>query len=268
MTIESELLKLTGLRAKRGEDRQDYLARLTEAVDDVCDADEKEHKGERGYESLYDGLDKDTQTWFNAAAEALGDKLEIEDFPDEAEEEAEPAPRTRRGRVVAADEPTPRGRRGRVAPEPEEEEEEEGEEEEAPPPRRGRRGAPVAEPAPRGRRVAAEEEPAPRGRAGRRAALEEEPPPRRRGREPAEEAPPARRSARAAAAEEEPPVSAAMRVKQILCEAPDTTVEELMKQLDEEGLKLTKVSVTAGRSDFRMTCIALQEAGLLSEDLY
>jgi hypothetical protein len=63
-------LSATKLKLKKGEDRQDYLARLALAASK--DLSEK----------AWEGLSEDAQEWVNAAVSADNDKKEIEDFPE------------------------------------------------------------------------------------------------------------------------------------------------------------------------------------------
>lgn len=86
--IETELLKTTDLKPKKKEDRQAFLHRLVDAVQDLDDDDWK-------------GLSTEAQSWVNAGASAIkdeGDEAEINDFPDfittdeeESENEAQEA---------------------------------------------------------------------------------------------------------------------------------------------------------------------------------
>lgn len=83
--IQKELVEATELPTKRGEDRQEFLARLVKAVPDLSDAE-------------WEKLSKKAQDWFNDAADAKNAKAKtLPDFPDlEAEDEPE-AKTTRRG---------------------------------------------------------------------------------------------------------------------------------------------------------------------------
>ena len=87
MSIETELLKITGFEPKRKyPDRQDYLAALARAANQLEDED-------------FDKLSESAIDWFNAAAKAIGNKRDIEEFeafpvtdipgnvPQDAEEE-------------------------------------------------------------------------------------------------------------------------------------------------------------------------------------
>ena len=85
--IQSELLKVTELSTKRGEERQDFLARLMKGVAELSDKD-------------WDGLSQEAQDWFNDAADAKNAKAKVlPDFPDaeKEEEEQEEKPKSRRG---------------------------------------------------------------------------------------------------------------------------------------------------------------------------
>lgn len=71
--IEKELLEATDLGTKRGEDRQDFIARLMKGVAALDD-------------KAWDGLSKPAQEWFNDAADFRNDKAnagkDLPDFPD------------------------------------------------------------------------------------------------------------------------------------------------------------------------------------------
>ena len=76
MSIEKELIDATDLSTKRGEGRQDFLARMMKAVQDLK-------------ESEWDELPKDAQTWYNDCAEVVLKNKEspsksfaLPDFPD------------------------------------------------------------------------------------------------------------------------------------------------------------------------------------------
>jgi ribosome maturation factor RimP len=85
--IKEELLKVTDLGTKRGEDYQDFLARLMSVIAKMPDAD-------------WDSLSKAAQNWYNTAADAKNENAkELPDFPDvEKKEEA-----TTRRRAAAED---------------------------------------------------------------------------------------------------------------------------------------------------------------------
>lgn len=68
--IQKELLTATEIKAQKdGEDRQDFLGRVIAAVSDLDDKAWKE-------------LSKDAKDWFNAAADAVNDGKQVEDFAD------------------------------------------------------------------------------------------------------------------------------------------------------------------------------------------
>lgn len=67
--IEKELLKATNLKTKKGEDRQAYLVRLINAVQDLSDGD-------------WDKISPEAQAWTNAGAKADNKKKAVVDFPD------------------------------------------------------------------------------------------------------------------------------------------------------------------------------------------
>ena len=121
--IKSELIEVTGVKEKRGEDEQDFLDRMVVSVSELSDQD-------------WDGLSEDAQAWFNDAAEAKNKKKDITGFPEEkpartsrtSKADPEPEPeKPARGRRAAKAEPEPedkpaRGRRAAAKEEPELEE--------------------------------------------------------------------------------------------------------------------------------------------------
>jgi len=88
--IQKELVEVTELSTKRGEDRQAFLNRLVVAVAELADKD-------------WDSLSKDAQDWYNNAADAKNAKKEI---PDLVEAEEEPKSTRRRGAEEPAGETT------------------------------------------------------------------------------------------------------------------------------------------------------------------
>lgn len=82
--IQSAIKDATDIAPKRGEDRQDYLARCLKAIADLDDA---------GWEAL----PQEVQDWFNSAADAKNAKAKtLPDFPDLADEEQAEEKTTRR----------------------------------------------------------------------------------------------------------------------------------------------------------------------------
>lgn len=159
--LEQELIDASSFRVKRFANRQDYLAALARAVQEIDD-------------DAFDDISNKAVDWFNAACDAINSNEDIADFeeddeadepderdedegapevdkpddadddddgdeddeadedPDEDEEpEPEPAPKVKRARAVKEPEPTigkipeKRGRRVEPDPEPEEPEDEE-----------------------------------------------------------------------------------------------------------------------------------------------
>lgn len=88
VNVEKELLEATGVKAKRGEDRQDLLANVCEAIADLSD-------------DKWEALSVEAQDWYNDAADAMNAKKDIPDFPAAPEEEKAAAP-SRRGSGKAA----------------------------------------------------------------------------------------------------------------------------------------------------------------------
>lgn len=86
--IEKELREATDLSTKRGEGRQDFLARLMTEVAKLSDGE-------------WDKLSEAAQGWFNKAADAKNAKEpDVPDFPD-VEKAEEPATTSRRGTRTA-----------------------------------------------------------------------------------------------------------------------------------------------------------------------
>lgn len=82
--IQSAIKEATDIAPKRGEDRQDYLARSLKAIADLDDAG-------------WDALPQEVQDWFNSAADAKNAKAKtLPDFPDLAGEEQADEKTTRR----------------------------------------------------------------------------------------------------------------------------------------------------------------------------
>jgi len=91
--IETELLKVTKLKAEKGEDRQDFLERLVEAMQDISD-------------DKWEKVSKPAQDWSNKAAKAVVAKKEIPEFaaPEEDEEDEDEAPAKKKSKAAAKDE--------------------------------------------------------------------------------------------------------------------------------------------------------------------
>lgn len=88
--IEAELQKALNLKTKRNEDKQDYMARLVEGVNDADD-------------DTYNGLSKEALDWFNDACDSIEGKKDIPDFPDaKVEVKEETSSRSRRGAKTEA----------------------------------------------------------------------------------------------------------------------------------------------------------------------
>lgn len=71
--IKTELLKMTGISQKRGEDVQSFLARIVRAVSELDDP-------------TWESLSSDAQDWFNGAADKLNQKLTLPELPGMNEE--------------------------------------------------------------------------------------------------------------------------------------------------------------------------------------
>lgn len=74
--LEMELRKATGVKPKGGEDRQDYLKRLSDKAQDIP-------------EEAWEDLSEPAQLWANAAVAAGTNGKDIKDFVEEGGEEEE-----------------------------------------------------------------------------------------------------------------------------------------------------------------------------------
>src|SRR5574343_364434 len=90
--IKKQLVELTEVAAKRGEDEQDHLKRLVRRVAYLSDKD-------------WDSLSPEAQAWYNDAASALNKKKDIPGFPDA--EKGDDAPAPRRGRAAEKEDVKP-----------------------------------------------------------------------------------------------------------------------------------------------------------------
>lgn len=94
--IEAELLEATGLKPKKNENRQEYLARLCRA-------------GAKLPDDVWEGVTKPSQDWNNDAAVSLKEGKSIADFSDtdedtvgeevDEEEADEPAPKAKKAKA-------------------------------------------------------------------------------------------------------------------------------------------------------------------------
>src|SRR4029077_10869977 len=77
MSIEKELVEASGFSPRKNYQRQDYLAALARAVNEI-------------EEDKFDAMSTDAQDWFNDAVRALNKKTTLPEFAD-ATTEAEVA---------------------------------------------------------------------------------------------------------------------------------------------------------------------------------
>ena len=76
--IEKELVEASSFEPRKNLERQDYLASLARAINEVP-------------EDEFDALSTEAQDWFNDAVRALNKKKDLPDFPDLAEADDEEA---------------------------------------------------------------------------------------------------------------------------------------------------------------------------------
>jgi len=120
--IQTEIVDATGFEPTKNYERQDYLAALARAANDL-DTDD------------FDALSVDAQDWFNSAVKALNKKEELPEFPDvdenaEPEGEEEQTAEDADEEVEAEPQPPPKkvkAKKAKAQPEPEAEEEVEAE---------------------------------------------------------------------------------------------------------------------------------------------
>lgn len=113
INVEKELLEATNFKPKREyPDRQDYLAAVARATDDLSKDD-------------FDALSNEAADWFNAACEALNDKDEIPDFdgtlgehPSSSDQDKEPDDEDEGEDVLGNDEEETDEEEGEVEPAP------------------------------------------------------------------------------------------------------------------------------------------------------
>jgi hypothetical protein len=91
--IEQELLEASGFEPRRNLGRQDYLAALARAINEVDETD-------------FDAMSVEAQDWFNDAVRALNKKKNLPDFPD-AETETEVAKASKGEKDGTEGDPTP-----------------------------------------------------------------------------------------------------------------------------------------------------------------
>lgn len=87
--VERELVEICNFDGSKYKTRQNYLAALARAIEKIPGED-------------FDNLTDDAADWYNAAADAISEKKEIDDFEAEESEKAEP--NTGETEVASADE--------------------------------------------------------------------------------------------------------------------------------------------------------------------
>ena len=249
MTIEEELLKVTGLKNKKGESEQEYLERLLKECQQL---DDKE----------WGSLTEAATDWVNAASKTFNAKEDIVGFPDpEAEEtgddeaEEKEAPRGRRSRDADEDEKPKSGGKERGKKTDKDEEEEA--------PRRGRGDKDDKKSDAKGKKADADEE--------------EDAPPRSRERErtrddkkddkksdtKGKDKPAAKE--REAKADKPKGDGVKIKIKRLILKKPTISVDAIMEKLG-EGTK--RSTVAAIRAEFRHTLEFLKsEEALADNDL-
>lgn len=82
--VERELQKATGVKPKKGEDRQKYLVRLSDGCqEEDDDGDEVMSKDD------WENLSEEAKDWVNAAVKSMDKKKTISDFEEPEEDEEE-----------------------------------------------------------------------------------------------------------------------------------------------------------------------------------
>ena len=93
--IQAEVLKATDTSTKRGEDRQEFLARVMKAISALEDKE-------------WEALSQEAQDWFNDAADAKNAKAkQLPDFPDLEPETKDEEEKTKSRRAAAKEEAEP-----------------------------------------------------------------------------------------------------------------------------------------------------------------
>lgn len=97
--IQQHIESTLDLKAKRGEERQEYLERVVKEINAASDDD---------YNALGKGdVGKDALEWFDSACDAVEAKKDIPDFPDTAKDEPAEEKTTTRRRSAAKEEEAP-----------------------------------------------------------------------------------------------------------------------------------------------------------------
>jgi hypothetical protein len=232
--IQKELLEMSGITAKKSEDRQAFLERLVDAVQKVADKDE----------AKWDELSTEAQNWMNAATEETKAKEAITDYDEDEDEE--PAPKKKKKKAAAAEEDEEE-----TTEEGDEEEEEKGdeedEEEEKPVSTKAKKKAPA-------KKAAAEKKAAPDKKPAKKAADEK----------------PAKKAAADKPRASVTPKDTGMkvRIKKLLIKKPAMSVEDLMAKLEAgPGGAPSKYTVAGIRADFRHSLHVLKGEGLLEIEI-
>ena len=230
--IQSELLEATDLTVKKKEDRQTFLHRLLDAVQDLDD-------------DAWKGLSTESQSWVNDNALKIknhGEDAELDDFPDDEDEEA----------------PEDEDPGEDVAEEETEEEDEDPEESDD------------AE-------EATEEEEDPVSVQEEEKTTSKKAPAKKKAAAPAKKAAPAKAKTekpekKAAPKEKKPaagPKSTGIKVqiKKMVFKNPSITVDDLLERLGKGGVKPSKLTVSAIRSEFRHSLFVLRDLEALKGEV-
>lgn len=236
---EMELREVTGVKSKKGEDRQNFLARLLQKSQDLEN-------------DAWEDLTEAAQRWVNEATKADNDDSEIPDFDaldedGEDEEEGEDKKSTKKagtkkkGKANDEDEEDDGGKsskrkRSRSDDDEGEEDSSSGDEED------GDEEDNEEEEAMASKKAAAK-------KGGKAKTKEKE----------ATKTKSAPKSAKGA--------SMRRTLKQIVVKNPKITVDDLVEKLEDKGFKPSKVTVGSIRADTRDTMTILVDAGMLDANL-
>lgn len=249
--IETELLKATGTKSKVAEKRQDYLDRLLDDVGELSD-------------DAWHALSKPAQKWANEGAKESKAEKEISDFPDLIEPESgkgkgkgrdDDAPRRGRRQAAEADDDDgdgddADGDDGDDDGDGDDDDKAEKDADERRPSRR--RAEPEKQKESRRSRAAADDDDDSRPARGAGKVAEKE-----------KEKAPTKGTKRAATPASGDGQGVKDRIKAIMIEEPDVSLDDIMEQMGKGGSKLSRVTISNIRAEFRHSLRALKRAGKL-----
>lgn len=247
--IQAELLEATGVKEKKNEKRQEFLHRLLDKAEDLDD-------------DTWKGLSTETQTWMNEQATKIkkdGEDAELDDFPDLEEEESEEEAAEEETAEDDADEADDDEESDDSEEADEESDDEEGaeEEEDEESTNNDEEESDVDEETTSKKTPAKKTAKAPAKKAAK-----------------PEKAAPAKKVAKAEKKPAEKKAAAGpkstgikVKIKKMVFKKPSISVDDLMEHLGKDGVKPSKLTVSAIRSEFRHSLFVLRDLDALKGDV-